>query len=272
MYRYLTFAFVLVVIAMIAVPFVKSPLESNPVSPENIEKETLTHTESVAKWAIDPAEYDNEYLPDFSQFADVREKKRAFFGYLKPLVEQINKEMVERRKFVESLQSVPSDTATLAMYNKLIKRYDIDEGLSFEEQKKLLLRRVDVLPRSLVLMQAANESGWGTSRFALEANNLFGQWCFKPGCGVVPRGRPEGETYEVRKFDHPIDSIRSYYNNLNTGHAYKDLRVLREKLRLEEEQLDAELLAEGLTMYSTRRDEYVDEIQTMIRVNEKYIK
>lgn len=220
--------------------------------------------------------YENEFLPDFASIRDVKEKKAKFFGYLKPLVEAVNQEIKSDRQFVASLTSYPEEQDARIALSNIIKRYDIDIEETdieseFEQLKSRLLRRVDTLPVALVLMQAANESAWGTSRFALQANNLFGQWCFSPGCGVVPKGRPDGETYEVRKFNHPIDSIRSYFNNLNTGHAYVSLRDIREQHRENGEPLDATEMAEGLSKYSIRREEYVVEIQNMIRVNKKYL-
>ena len=71
------------------------------------------------------------------------------------------------------------------------------------------------------------ESGWGESRFAQQGNNLFGEWCFTKGCGIVPSQRKEGATHEVRRFDSVDDALASYMHNLNTGHAYKALRVAR---------------------------------------------
>ncbi len=217
--------------------------------------------------------YRNENLPDFSKFKDVKEKKSAFFGYLKPLVEDINEEIRDQRAFIKSLDAVPTNKDAKTRYDRLVKRYDIEAELDFASAKAKLLKRADTLPVSLVLMQAANESAWGTSRFALEANNLFGQWCFTKGCGIVPTGRPDGESYEVRKFKHPIASIRSYFNNLNTGHAYVDLRDIRKERRLAgHKTLDATDLANGLIKYSIRREAYVEEIQSMIRINSKYVK
>lgn len=225
----------------------------------------------VVKEDTPEPQFTNEFLPDFSKIKDVKQKKHEFFSYLKPLVEQVNEEVRTKRAFVMELDATPEGSEEAEKFNRLLKRYDIKSDGDFEQVKLSLLKRIDTLPVALVLMQAANESAWGTSRFALEANNLFGQWCFSPGCGVVPKSRPEGETYEVRKFNHPIDSIRSYFNNLNTGHAYKDLRRIRQELRNEGVPVSATELAEGLTQYSIRREEYVVEIQNMIRVNQKYL-
>ncbi|NIP49271.1 MAG: flagellar biosynthesis protein FlgJ, partial [Phycisphaerae bacterium] len=133
--------------------------------------------------------------------------------------------------------------------------------------RSLLLRRVDTLPPALVLAQAANESAWGTSRFARLGNNIFGEWTFKPGTGIVPEGRPEGATYEVRKFKSIYQSIRSYINNINRHNAYRNLRRIREKLRKSSKQVTGTALAKGLEKYSQRGEAYVKEIQLMIRQN-----
>lgn len=117
------------------------------------------------------------------------------------------------------------------------------------------------------MIQAANESAWGQSRFAQQGNNLFGQWCFSEGCGLVPSQRGSDADHEVRTFDSINDSVASYLHNLNTSHAYADLRDIRADLRANNQPFDALMLAEGLSQYSTRGEEYVEEIQMMIRSN-----
>ena len=174
---------------------------------------------------------DRTPFPDFSKYVDVKQKKAAFFAYLAPHVKQINSELAQQRQFILGLDQFPTEAKEAKKLVKMAKKFYLEEDLEFSDMKRLLLLRVDELPIELVLMQAAIESAWGTSRFALDANNLFGQWCFRKGCGIVPSGRPAGEKYEVRKFKHPVDSIRSYYNNLNTGYAYKELRKIRLNLR-----------------------------------------
>jgi Bax protein len=135
----------------------------------------------------------------------------------------------------------------------------------------LLLRRVDVVPETLVLVQAANESGWGTSRFALEGLNFFGQWCFRRGCGIVPENRPDGMNHEVRIFKSVNASIRSYLRNINTHAAYLELRLLREQRRAEGKDIRALDLTPGLLSYSERGEDYIDELNAMIRVNRPMI-
>lgn len=218
-----------------------------------------------------PATMPDVALPNFSTYTDVKQKKQAFFEYLVPIIHQVNREVVQEREFLDKLHSRPSSGHDSEKLSKLAKKYDVELEQEFQDIKDQLMLKVDELPVTLVAMQAANESAWGTSRFAVKANNLFGQWCFTKGCGLIPSGRPDGKTYEVRKFKHPLDSVRSYFHNLNSGWAYEDLRQMRAKLRQENKQVDAHMLAEGLLAYSTRRELYVEEIQQMIRVNKKYI-
>ena len=125
-----------------------------------------------------------------------------------------------------------------------------------------LLKKVNIIPPSLALAQAANESAWGTSRFAQKANNLFGEWCFSEGCGLVPLSRPDGETYEVEKFDELKGSVASYIHNLNSHPAYKKLRDIRDNVGV-----DGYKMAEGLEAYSARGEKYVEELQSMIEYN-----
>ena len=129
---------------------------------------------------------------------------------------------------------------------------------------KTLLRRVNVIPPSLVIAQAAIESAWGTSRFAKEANNYFGQHCFKTGCGLMPKRRPKGERVLVEKFDSPYASVQSYMHNLNTHYNYDKFRALREKRVQEGEPLTGYTLAKGLDTYS-ELDGYVKYVRLVIK-------
>ena len=152
--------------------------------------------------------------------------------------------------------------------HELAERYRLDK-LRIEDQafSVRLLRNVDTLPVSLVLAQAANESGWGTSRFALEGNNLFGEWTYAKGTGMVPRERKPGATHEVRLFNSLQSSLRSYMHNLNTHRAYTGLRKIREQLRNAGQRPDGPSLARGLHAYSERGSAYILDIEQMIRDN-----
>ena len=155
---------------------------------------------------------------------------------------------------------------------KLAKTYEVEwPGESVENALQTLLERVDVVPVSLALTQAAKESGWGQSRFALEGNNLFGHWCFEEGCGLVPANRPTGATHEVAAFDSVTQSVRRYLNNLNTHPSYAPLRDIRAAQRRAGTPLSGLVLADGLIRYSERRDAYVQDIKQILKANRNLI-
>ena len=147
-------------------------------------------------------------------------------------------------------------------------RYKVPERLSELEAVDLLMRRMDTIPVSMVLAQAALESAWGQSRFAREANNLFGQWCFSEGCGIVPNSRPEGETYEVATFDSVDQAVAAYFQNINAFHRYSSIRDIRETARRNQKPLLGYDMVEGLEAYSVRGQDYIKELRHMIRYNQ----
>jgi Bax protein len=128
-----------------------------------------------------------------------------------------------------------------------------------------LLTRVDIVPTSLALAQAITESAWGRSRFAKHGNNYFGQWCFKAGCGLVPRRRNAGATHEVKVFSSARASVRGYLNNINRLGAYRNLRELRLKMREKDKPLNSVELARGLSRYSGIGHQYVTILRSIIK-------
>jgi Bax protein len=207
-----------------------------------------------------------EDLPDFSQYTNVKQKKQAFFDFMRPLAETANEQVLRLREELKHINPQRPNKPQTQRLARLAKVYKI-KTTDPVEQHALLLRKLQTIPPSLVLAQAANESAWGTSRFATEGNNLFGQWCFKEGCGLVPSGRPQGATYEVRLFKTPQDSVSAYVRNLNSHGGYIDLRRIRECLLSVEEPVTGRALAAGLLHYSSRGEAYIKEIRQMIRVN-----
>jgi len=213
-------------------------------------------------------------LPDFAAISDIREKKAAFFNFIKPGVISANEAIVADRTLVLGAQQQLIAGQSLSNIEKLtqIARYyrlaDKPLDLKLIEQ---LLSRVDIIPVNLILVQAANESGWGTSRFARLGLNFFGQWCFSKGCGIVPSSRGANATHEVEIFDSVDHSITSYLRNLNTNAAYQHLRQIRAQLRANDLTLDPPLLAVGLRNYSQRKDDYVIELLQMLRHNKAYL-
>lgn len=211
-------------------------------------------------------------LPDMSEITDVNEKKQVFFDFLSPLVEQVNERIQGERAWLFAVQQQLQQNTSLENWqveylSELARYYRIEFDEPSAEFFKAMFDRVDTIPASLVLAQAANESAWGTSRFAVEGNNLFGQWCFTEGCGLVPAGREAGQRHEVRVFDSVLESVNGYFRNINTHVQYTELRNIRSEFRFLREPLDSEYLAWGLEGYSIRGYHYIKELVDMIRFN-----
>ena len=212
-------------------------------------------------------------LPDdFAELTTPETKKTSFFKILLPMVLLANERIRQERQVLlqivaqlEKNQAI--DDRQQHLLRTLKQRYKVKGDLLSRETLDILKRRVDEIPATLILAQAANESAWGTSRFVREGNNLFGEWTFVPGTGIVPLDRPEGETYEVRRFNNLYDSILAYLRNLNTHPAYQTLRQLREKAHQQGRKPRGVELAEGLKNYSTRGEVYVSDLKKIIRTN-----
>lgn len=213
-------------------------------------------------------------FPDFASIADVRVKKQMFFDFIETYVNGENLKVEKDRARLLALSDITTDGVRLSAGERdelvaLADRYDLDilerreNEIVFE-----LFKRVDTIPVSLALAQAANESAWGTSRFAVEANNIFGQWCYDQGCGIVPSQRDSNASHEVRSFDTIEAAISSYFLNLNTHSRYEQFRNMRFQMRNQRGEIDPLVLAYGLTGYSERGDSYVDEVQTIIQQND----
>ena len=217
----------------------------------------------------------NVKLPKFSKIKDVKEKKRTFFAFIKPAVEKQNNKILSQRNKLLAIKErylidpklTKADKSFLA---KLSLKYKSKTQFGVLAQIDKLLLKVDIVPIPLVLAQAANESAWGTSRFARIGLNFFGMWCFEKGCGMVPRSRNEGAFHEVAAFSSVEEAITKYLHNINTNTAYSVFRTIRGQLRLQELPLTPEILATGLLPYSERGTDYVLEITDMIRHNRNY--
>ena len=212
-------------------------------------------------------------LPDFSAVKDVSTKKTMFFNYMLPKVRQANDKILADCRLLMMIRDDLTagntlDQDDIQFIGALKTRYRAGQQTNLRSTVDDLLIRVDVVPESLVLAQAANESGWGTSRFARQANNLFGIWCFSQGCGLTPKNRDEGLTHEVAKYETVQEGLVAYIHTINTNPAYIYLRDIRAATRSQERHFSGLALAEGLLRYSSRGIDYVRDIQQLIRVNE----
>lgn len=212
-------------------------------------------------------------MPDFEAFENTEEKKTAFFDFLISYVEAENNRILDTRQTVLDLRDIRRrgldlSPTELRALRGIAREYRMDESLlPVDDLLQELVLRVDIIPSSLVLAQAANESAWGTSRFAKEGYNIFGQWCFDEGCGLIPERRQADAEHEVRAYQSVEASVRSYFRNINTNIAYSNLREMRRDMRQQGRPLDAVVLAHGLIKYSERGHVYVSELHDIIRQN-----
>ena len=196
--------------------------------------------------------------PEFDKIEDVQEMKKTFFNYLLPEInKKNNKIQLIRKKIIEKDLSKEELT-------KLYIKYRINE----DSEITALLEKIDIIPPSLVLSQAALESNWGRSRFAKFYHNYFGLWCFERGCGVIPKKRDKGDTHEVAKFSSPEKAIDFYFLSINRNKSYEVLRKIRQDKRSKGQSVSGLSLSEGLTNYAEIGYEYVDRIRRVITSNE----
>jgi Bax protein len=215
-------------------------------------------------------------LPDFAAVRDVNSKKKKFFDFMRPAVVRQNNALlatrVELNLWLEQVSlGLPLSEQESQALLVLVKRYRVNKNASLLSQLNELLVRVDVVPMPLVLVQAANESAWGTSRFSRIGLNFFGIWCFREGCGMVPGGRDSGAKHEVAAFQSLDKAVAHYFYNINSHNAYRVFRTIRLELRSHDQPLNPEILATGLLPYSERGAEYVIDITTMLRQNQQYL-
>jgi Bax protein len=216
-----------------------------------------------------------------AQKLPVQQKKEIFYRIMLPLVLHANQMVRERRARLQQSRDEwagggvsPENMEFLRRVARVIpemKQEHTDAlGPTDPELDALiddLLYRIDVVPPGLALGQAAYESGYGTSRFAVEGNSLFGQWTYG-GDGITPKQKRESKgDYGIKAFDWPFDSVRGYFINLMSHRAYEDFRRLRADLKAAGKPLSSLALADGLLSYSERGQEYVDSLKGMIRVN-----
>lgn len=213
-------------------------------------------------------------LPDFSTYQEVTQKKKAFFDFLYPIVASENQHIFDIRKqvllFQAQIQQQNNSDLSDSEYQWLLtlaEAYRVDEQTDTTKLIDQLIARIDIIPPSLILSQAAIESGWGSSRFARQGNNLFGQWCFKKGCGIVPKHRKPEKYHEVARFDSVNDSIRAYMKNLNSFAAYKKFRQIRLEQRSKNHKLKVGTLLAGLSRYSEQGQSYIAKVTKLIRQN-----
>ena len=209
-----------------------------------------------------------EALPhDLANVSSVETKKRLFVQTVLPIILRVNEEITTTRRRVKRLgeRLLWDGALTAADREWLIAIAELYGAAPFDVPG--LLRRIDIVPPSLALAQAALETGWGTSRFVREGNALFGQHTYKSATGMVPERRDADRRHRVRSHDNLLAAVRSYVHNLNSHWAYEDFRDRRAELRRAGRPIDGYDLAGELGHYSERRAAYVQSIRRVMRQN-----
>ncbi len=200
---------------------------------------------------------------------DSKKQKKEFIKLLLPLAEKSDANIKKERAFVirffenagkNSFREL--DELSLAKLIHLYKKYKIHNLFDGHEY----LKKIDTVPISLTIAQAAAESGWGKSRFVLEANNIFGEWTYS-GKGIVPINRAEGKIHTLRIFKTLQDSVNAYMLNLNKHKAYRSFRDQRERARKRGIIFDGLMAAKTMLYYSQRRGKYVRFLENIIKSN-----
>ena len=190
-------------------------------------------------------------------------RKNLFIKIILPLVlEENNRIIIDRKKLFSILNKNKNSKDEIKWLNQKFKQYGV-----LNKDLATLKVRMDIIPVSLAIAQAAKETGWGTSRFAIEGNALFGQWTWS-GEGIKPAGADNNATYKVMKFNVLKASVRAYQRNLNTHSSYKKFRFVRAQLRDDNKKLDSLKLAEYLDNYAQTGTEYTKVLKQIIQQNQ----
>ncbi len=210
----------------------------------------------------------NKLPDDFGKILSVKKRRELFLRALLPIVLIENQRLHEQRELATWLleDQLPAKGSHMRDWlTKVAKQLRVRGDLNKPAVRKKLLIRLDEIPPALALAQAAIETGWGSSRFALQGNSLFGQWTFVKASGLTPENRDTDATHLVASFPDLRASVRAYMRNLNTSNAYHEFRTFRAEARATGKPLRAYQLAVHLHRYSARGENYIAEIQRIIR-------
>ena len=205
---------------------------------------------------------------EFYEIKDIKETKIYFFEYIYKMTENENKKILEERRFVKkmltsSLLNINTNSSEFKKLLKLKKKYRVKKLYDI----KSYMQKIDIIPPSMSLAQAAIESGWGKSRFIKEANNIFGHWTYNSKIGMIPEQRDDGDNHFIRIFKTLQDSISAYMLNLNRNKAYKSFQKQRYSIRLENKPLNGLELSQTMVNYSGIGTEYLSILKIVINKN-----
>ena len=199
---------------------------------------------------------------EIKKIENTKKRKELFIQIILPLIIQENNNIKkDRKKLFNVLNKSKNTKSEKKWLESKFKQYGV-----MNKDLSTLKIRMDEIPISIAIAQAAKETGWGTSRFAQEGNALFGQWTWS-GNGIKPANADNDSTHKVMKFTVLQASVKAYQRNLNTHSSYKEFRSVRAELRGEGKKLDSSILTEYLDKYAETGKEYVKILQQIIRQN-----
>ena len=206
--------------------------------------------------------YFTQFPKDLDELQNTRLKKETFIKIVLPLIVAENERILADRKKLKIVlkKKQTSDLEKQWLRQKLLE-YKVKKGNMNE-----LLNRLDIIPTSIALAQAAKESGWGTSRFALEGNAIFGQWTWS-GNGIAPLNRESNKSHKILKFPILRASVKAYQNNLNTHKSYTNFRDKRSTMRKKNKDITGLDLTETLKNYAQTGSDYIKILNQIIRQN-----
>ena len=199
---------------------------------------------------------------EIKQIENIKKRKELFIQIILPLIIKENNNIkLDRKKLFSILNKSKNTKSEKVWLNSKFKQYGV-----VSKDLSTLKIRMDEVPVSMAIAQAAKETGWGTSRFAQEGNALFGQWTWS-GEGIKPSDADDDSTHKVMKFKVLQASVRAYQRNLNTHSSYENFRLARAELRDEGKKIDSMILSEYLDKYAETGKEYVRVLQQIIKQN-----
>ena len=199
---------------------------------------------------------------EIKMIENVKKRKEFFIQIILPLILEENKNInLDRRRLFSIINKSNNSSNEKSWLEKKYRQYGIPS-----RDLSILKKRMDVVPVSLAIAQAAKETGWGTSRFAQQGNALFGQWTWS-GEGLKPKDAEKSQGHKVMRFNVLQASVRAYQRNINTHSSYEDFRLARAELRDLGKALDSMILSTYLDKYAETGNEYVRVLQKIIQQN-----
>lgn len=212
--------------------------------------------------------FGNGFPSEYYEISDINESKNYFFNHMYEIVAKENNRVKSERRFVEevlgsNILNIDFDSPTFYKLLSIKQKYKIKNIYTLYEYQK----KIDIVPPSLAIAQAAVESAWGKSRFVKEASNIFGHWTYNEEIGILPKRRNINSSHFIRVFSSLKDSTSAYILNLNRNLAYKSFQEKRYEQRINNKQPDGLTLSQTMLNYSGIAHEYLVILKDLILLN-----